>query len=44
VDVFLVPAGENYNEARKYANGLKVVPVKNFRQALRALATLRPAA
>jgi PDZ domain-containing protein len=44
VDVFLVPAGENYNEARKYADGLKVVPVKNFRQALRALATLRPAA
>lgn len=44
VDVFLVPAGENYTEARKYADGLKVVPVKNFRQALRALATLRPAA
>jgi PDZ domain-containing protein len=44
VDVFLVPAGDNYNEARKYADGLKVVPVKNFREALRALATLRPAA
>jgi Lon-like protease len=44
VDVFLVPAGENYSEARKYADGLKVVPVQNFRQALRALATLRPAA
>ena len=44
VDVFLVPAGENYTEARKYADGLKVVPVKNFRQALRALATLHPAA
>jgi PDZ domain-containing protein len=43
VDVFLVP-GENYTEARKYAHGLKVVPVQNFRQALRALATLRPAA
>jgi PDZ domain-containing protein len=44
VDVFLVPAGDNYTEARKYADGLRVVPVKNFRQALRALATLRPSA
>jgi Lon-like protease len=44
VDVFLVPAGENYQEARKYAKGLRVVPVQNFRQALRALATLRPQA
>jgi PDZ domain-containing protein len=44
VDVFLVPAGDNAREARRYAGGLKVVPVHNFRQALRALATLPPAA
>jgi Lon-like protease len=43
VDVFLVPvAGDNAKEARKYAHGLRVVPVKSFRQALRALATLPP--
>ena len=40
VDVFLVPAGDNYLEARKYAHGLRVVPVKTFQQALRVLATL----
>jgi PDZ domain-containing protein len=40
VDVFLVPAGENAREARRYADGLRVVPVKNFPQALHALATL----
>jgi Lon-like protease len=39
-DVFLVPAGENYVEARKYAHGLRLIPVKSFQQALRALATL----
>jgi Lon-like protease len=39
VDVFLVPAGENAREARLYADGLRIVPVKNFPQALRALAT-----
>jgi Lon-like protease len=38
VDVFLVP-GENAAEARRYANGLRVVPVDSFQQALRALAT-----
>ena len=42
VDVFLVPAGDNYREARKYAHGLKIVPVKTFQQALRSLATLPP--
>jgi PDZ domain-containing protein len=42
VDVFLVPAGDNAREARRYADGLRVVPVQSFRQALRALATLRP--
>jgi PDZ domain-containing protein len=41
VDVFLVPAGENAQEARRYADGVRIIPVKNFPQALRALATLR---
>ena len=41
VDAFLVPAGENAREARRYADGLRIIPVKNFPQALRALATLR---
>ena len=44
VDVFLVPAGENADEARRYADGLRIIPVKNFPQALRALATLPPKA
>jgi PDZ domain-containing protein len=39
-DVFLVPAGENAREARRYAGGLRIVAVKTFPQALRALATL----
>jgi PDZ domain-containing protein len=42
VDVFLVPAGENAREASRYADGLIIAPVKNFPQALRALATLPP--
>jgi PDZ domain-containing protein len=42
VDVFLVPAGDNYREARKYADGLRIIPVKTFQQALHALATLPP--
>ncbi len=42
VDVFLVPAGENAREARRYADGLPIVPVESFQQALRALATLGP--
>jgi PDZ domain-containing protein len=41
-DVFLVPAGDNAREARRYADGLRIIPVKNFPQALRALATLPP--
>jgi PDZ domain-containing protein len=41
VDAFLVPAGENAQEARRYAHGLKIIPVENLPQALRALATLR---
>jgi PDZ domain-containing protein len=40
VDVFLVPAGENASEARRYADGLRIVPVETFQQALRKLATL----
>jgi PDZ domain-containing protein len=40
IHVFLVPAGENAAEARRYADGVRIVPVKNFQQALRALATL----
>lgn len=42
-DVFLVPAGDNAEEARKEADGLRIIPVESFPQALRALATL-PAA
>jgi len=43
-DVFLVPAGDNARDARKAADGLRIVAVKNFPQALRALATLPVAA
>jgi PDZ domain-containing protein len=39
VDVFLVPV-DNYAEARRYADGLRVVPVKNLDEALYALKTL----
>ena len=41
VDAFLVPAGDNAAVARKYAGGLKIIPVESFQQALHALATLR---
>jgi PDZ domain-containing protein len=40
VDAFLVPAGDNAKEARKYADGLRIIPVDTFPQALHALATL----
>jgi PDZ domain-containing protein len=40
VDVFLVPAGSNTRVARRYAGGLRIIPVKSFPQALHALATL----
>ena len=43
MDLFLVP-GENAREARRYAKGLRVVPVDSFQQALRVLATLPPKA
>ena len=39
VDLFLVPAGENAAEARRYAEDLRVTPVESFQQALQTLAT-----
>ncbi len=39
-DVFLVPAGDNARTARRYAGPLRIIPVRNFSQALHALATL----
>jgi len=39
-DVFIVPAGDNAAEARRYAGTMRVLPVHSFRQALRELATL----
>jgi len=42
VDAFVVPAGENAQEARKYAKGLRIIPVETFQQVLRALSTLKP--
>jgi Lon-like protease len=44
VDVFLVPAGDNAREARRYADGVRIIPVENIQQALRALATATPKA
>jgi PDZ domain-containing protein len=40
VDAFLVPAGDNARVARQHADGLRIIPVETFPQALRALATL----
>jgi Lon-like protease len=41
VDVFLVPVdGDNARDAKRYAKGLRIIPVKSFQQALQALATL----
>ena len=40
IRIFLVPAGDNAVEARRYAKGMRIVPVHSFRQALRVLATL----
>jgi PDZ domain-containing protein len=39
-DVFLVPAGQNARDARKYAGPVHIIPVRTFDQALHALATL----
>jgi Lon-like protease len=41
VDAFLVPAGDNARYAKAHAEGLKIIPVESFPQALHALATLR---
>jgi Lon-like protease len=42
VDVFLVPSdGDNARDARRYAHGLRIIPVESFQQALHALATLQ---
>jgi Lon-like protease len=41
VDAFLVPVdGDNAKVAKRYAHGLRIIPVKNFQQALQSLATL----
>jgi Lon-like protease len=40
VDVFLVPVGDNAAVARRHANGLRIIAVESFQQALRKLATL----
>ena len=40
IDVLLVPAGDNAKVARRYAEHLRIIPVRTFGQALRALATL----
>ena len=34
---FLVPAGDNAAEARRYAHGVRIVPVHSFRQALHSV-------
>ena len=39
VDYFLVPAGENAEDAQENADGLEIIPVESFQQALRKLAT-----
>ena len=39
-DVFLVPAGQNARDARRYAGPVRIIPVRTFDQALHALATL----
>lgn len=39
MDVFLVPV-ENAAEARRYADGLRIVPVDSFQHALQKLATI----
>lgn len=37
--VFVVPAGDNAREARRHADGLRILPVQTFGQALQLLAT-----
>lgn len=40
MDLMLVP-GENAEEARRYADGLRIIPVDSFQQALSTVATTR---
>ncbi len=40
VDVFVVPAGRNAEEARTHADDVEVIPVESFQQALRLLTTM----
>jgi Lon-like protease len=40
VDVIVAPAGDNAAEARRHAGDIPVLAVRNFQQALQALATL----
>jgi ATP-dependent Lon protease len=39
VDFFVVPAGRNAEGAQEHADGLPVIPVESFQQALRLLTT-----
>ncbi len=39
IQIMLVPAGDNADEAKRYAGTMKIIPVKSFQQALHALAT-----
>jgi Lon-like protease len=39
-DVFLVPAGQNARDARRYAGPVRIIPVRSLDQALHALATI----
>jgi len=39
VDYFLVPVGENAEDAQDYADGLRIIPVESFQQALQSLTT-----
>jgi Lon-like protease len=43
-DVFLVPAGKNARDARRFAGPVHIIAVHSLDQALRALATLPPSA
>jgi PDZ domain-containing protein len=39
IQIMLVPAGDNANEAKRYAGTMTIIPVTSFQQALLALAT-----
>jgi Lon-like protease len=39
VNLFLVPVGENAEVAQDYADGVRVIPVESFQQALQTLTT-----